>query len=74
MSDLLEKYRKTKLDWQLKGCSEAPLTYVRQQADLFSEIIFCDYHDPYYAYGMNFFKVFPMSSEIYDPCEIPDHV
>lgn len=41
MSDLLEKYSKIKLDWQLKVCSEAPLTYVRQQADLFNEIIFC---------------------------------
>ena len=41
MSDLLEKYSKIKLDWQLKVCLEAPLTYVRQQADLFNEIIFC---------------------------------
>ena len=41
MSDLLEKYSKIKLDRQLNVCSEAPLSYVRQQADLFNEIIFC---------------------------------
>ena len=38
MSEVLEEYSKRKLDWQLKVSSEAPLTYVRQQVDLFNKI------------------------------------
>ena len=41
MSEVLEEYSKRKLDWQLKVSSEAPLTYVRQQVDLFNKILFC---------------------------------
>ena len=61
MSDLLGKYSKIKLDWQLKVCLEAPLTYVRQQADLLNEIIFCVQIASYYTYGITFFKVLPAS-------------
>ncbi|CAB4017122.1 Hypothetical predicted protein, partial [Paramuricea clavata] len=41
MSDLLEDYRKRKLDWKLKLVTESPLSYVRRQADLVNEILFC---------------------------------
>ncbi|CAB3981176.1 Hypothetical predicted protein, partial [Paramuricea clavata] len=39
--DLLEDYRKRKLDWKLKLVTESPLSYVRRQADLVNEILFC---------------------------------
>ena len=41
MSDLLENYKKQKLDWKLKLAAESPLSYVRRQADLVNEILFC---------------------------------
>jgi hypothetical protein len=41
MSDVLEEYKKRKLDWKLKLSLEAPLCYVKRQVDLASEILFC---------------------------------
>lgn len=41
MSEVLEEYKKRKLDWKLKLSSEAPLSYVKRQVDLASEILFC---------------------------------
>ena len=33
MSEVLEEYKKRKLDWKLKLSSEAPLSYVKRQVD-----------------------------------------
>jgi hypothetical protein len=41
LSEVLEEYIKRKVDYKLKVCSEAPLTYVRQQVDLANEILLC---------------------------------
>jgi len=41
MSEVLEDYKKRKLDHKLKLSSEAPLSYVKRQADLANEILFC---------------------------------
>ena len=39
--EVLEDYKKRKLDWKLELSSEAPLSYVRRQVDLANEILFC---------------------------------
>ncbi|CAB4039331.1 Hypothetical predicted protein [Paramuricea clavata] len=41
MSEILEDYKKRKLDWKIKFNSEPPLSYVRRHVDLLKEILFC---------------------------------
>lgn len=41
MSEVLDDYKKRKLDYKLKLGSEAPLSYVRRQVNLANEILFC---------------------------------
>ena len=41
MSEVLEDYKKRKLDWKLRFSAEAPLSYVKRQVDLSNEILFC---------------------------------
>lgn len=41
MSEVLDNYKKQKIDWKLKLSTEAPLSYVRRQVDVLNDILFC---------------------------------
>ena len=71
MSEVLNDYRKRKVDWGLKLSSESPLSYVNRQLDSqMKSYVVWRFHGHYYTCGATSWSAYPVKMQIILTCQL----